>query len=98
IDTATTEIYTLSLHDALPICTVAAGRWTGFLGEGGGPSEGAEAAAPFSLGDARRCARQESNLRPRAPEARALSPELLAPGRGQSTGALRIGTFRPWTS
>src|SRR2546430_12425212 len=23
-DTATTEIYTLSLHDALPICTVAA--------------------------------------------------------------------------
>src|SRR5689334_16450768 len=32
------------------------------------------------------CARQESNLRPRAPEARALSPELLAPGRGQSTG------------
>src|SRR6476646_8929863 len=27
------------------------------------------------------CARQESNLRPRAPEARALSPELLAPGR-----------------
>ena len=27
-----------------------------------------------------RCARQESNLRPRAPEARALSPELRAPG------------------
>ena len=27
------------------------------------------------------CARQESNLRPRAPEARALSPELLARGR-----------------
>src|SRR2546430_10895671 len=25
-DTATTEIYTLSLHDALPICTIA---WTG---------------------------------------------------------------------
>src|SRR5260221_8974888 len=24
-DTATTEIYTLSLHDALPICTVSAG-------------------------------------------------------------------------
>ena len=27
------------------------------------------------------CARQESNLRPRAPEARALSPELQALGR-----------------
>src|SRR2546422_7974060 len=29
-DTATTEIYTLSLHDALPICSVTAGacrRW-----------------------------------------------------------------------
>ena len=29
-DTATTEIYTLSLHDALPICETAAvtmGRW-----------------------------------------------------------------------
>src|SRR5260221_2807536 len=25
-DTATTEIYTLSLHDALPICAVPAGR------------------------------------------------------------------------
>ncbi len=29
----------------------------------------------------RACARQESNLRPRAPEARALSPELRAPER-----------------
>src|SRR5450830_1444272 len=27
-DTATTEIYTLSLHDALPICSSSAGRWT----------------------------------------------------------------------
>src|SRR6185436_12325006 len=26
-DTATTEIYTLSLHDALPICTFYAGSW-----------------------------------------------------------------------
>ena len=26
-DTATTEIYTLSLHDALPICLVACVRW-----------------------------------------------------------------------
>ena len=30
--------------------------------------------------DGERCARQESNLRPRAPEARALSPELRALG------------------
>src|SRR5574342_747040 len=27
-DTATTEIYTLSLHDALPICSSGAARWT----------------------------------------------------------------------
>src|SRR5437870_12522454 len=26
-DTATTEIYTLSLHDALPICEPRRGRW-----------------------------------------------------------------------
>src|SRR5438552_16043772 len=26
-DTATTQTYTLSLHDALPICTAEAGRW-----------------------------------------------------------------------
>src|SRR2546429_10026717 len=26
-DTATTEIYTLSLHDALPICAQAESRW-----------------------------------------------------------------------
>src|ERR1051326_9637904 len=26
-DTATTEIYTLSLHDALPICSCSARRW-----------------------------------------------------------------------
>src|SRR5256885_5765430 len=26
-DTATTEIYTLSLHDALPICAAAGARW-----------------------------------------------------------------------
>ena len=28
-DTATTEIYTLSLHDALPICVPPAPAWTG---------------------------------------------------------------------
>src|SRR3712207_7322634 len=27
-DTATTEIYTLSLHDALPICRSSARRWS----------------------------------------------------------------------
>src|SRR2546425_8493875 len=30
-DTATTEIYTLSLHDALPICTATCERHSGFL-------------------------------------------------------------------
>src|SRR5437899_4577656 len=33
-DTATTEIYTLSLHDALPICIPSAGVWIGFVGPG----------------------------------------------------------------
>src|SRR5256884_1230597 len=28
-DTATTEIYTLSLHDALPICSPGTFRWAG---------------------------------------------------------------------
>src|SRR2546430_12398465 len=28
-DTATTEIYTLSLHDALPICLIVWLKWTG---------------------------------------------------------------------
>src|SRR5256885_16946228 len=34
-DTATTEIYTLSLHDALPICTAAGRGWLprGYLRE-----------------------------------------------------------------
>src|SRR5256885_13314268 len=31
-DTATTEIYTLSLHDALPICTANAGVYDGVSG------------------------------------------------------------------
>src|ERR1700759_3452189 len=58
-------------------------------------------APALSNGLSRRCARQESNLRPRAPEARALSPELLAPGRRQSTGGPRgcsrrdLASFRP---
>src|SRR3712207_9357218 len=35
-DTATTEIYTLSLHDALPICADPAGRGTARGGRGAG--------------------------------------------------------------
>src|SRR2546427_6052273 len=35
-DTATTEIYTLSLHDALPIS-----GWVGWTGRGGGGIDGA---------------------------------------------------------
>src|SRR5450432_243229 len=37
-DTATTEIYTLSLHDALPIC--AAGAAAGSIEPGGGTAVG----------------------------------------------------------
>src|SRR2546422_7063673 len=55
-DTATTEIYTLSLHDALPIC--GAGREDGALrnrrrpgrdGEGEGPRQGLHARANLGL-------------------------------------------------
>src|SRR2546427_7434745 len=40
-DTATTEIYTLSLHDALPICRRAgAGSGAARAGDGGGAARG----------------------------------------------------------
>src|SRR5438067_3472316 len=39
-DTATTEIYTLSLHDALPIFPLAAGRRVPRQGEGVHPDHG----------------------------------------------------------
>src|SRR5256885_1347460 len=42
-DTATTEIYTLSLHDALPICQPADGR----RGAAGQPGFAAHAAQPL---------------------------------------------------
>src|SRR3712207_7622704 len=39
-DTATTEIYTLSLHDALPICRCVARCWGRIVGGGGGRAAG----------------------------------------------------------
>src|SRR3712207_9590990 len=42
-DTATTEIYPLSLHDALPICALGrrrVGRLSGWSGRGGGSPAG----------------------------------------------------------
>src|SRR5256885_9752384 len=41
-DTATTEIYTLSLHDALPICL-------GFLSQGHGRNAAGEPQAPATM-------------------------------------------------
>src|SRR2546430_109041 len=48
-DTATTEIYTLSLHDALPICALphpharlASGRWLAFAGRESNPLDSVE--------------------------------------------------------
>src|SRR5690349_24680175 len=38
-DTATTEIYTLSLHDALPICRPSARERAGFTSQSGRASE-----------------------------------------------------------
>src|SRR3712207_9145527 len=51
-DTATTEIYTLSLHDALPICQGQAGGEPGaqHAADGGQPSDLAEL-----VGDGNRC-------------------------------------------
>src|SRR2546429_6119991 len=50
-DTATTEIYTLSLHDALPICR---GRpsWGPGLRSGSRPTRAAGLPSPFSLDSA----------------------------------------------
>ena len=39
-DTATTEIYTLSLHDALPIFSMGLGYWYGMPKEGSGGGNG----------------------------------------------------------
>src|SRR3712207_8554658 len=49
-DTATTEIYTLSLHDALPICGGGSGfsRWSGDAGRGS--RAGASAGGPDRAG------------------------------------------------
>src|SRR5256886_4393695 len=41
-DTATTEIYTLSLHDALPICRTADRRCAGGFAGGGQPGDDPE--------------------------------------------------------
>src|SRR6476469_9397549 len=61
-----------------PTCAGAARRDQSFGGRSrvGSPSE---QSAAVTTGD-NTCAREDSNLRPRAPEARALSPELRAPG------------------
>src|SRR2546426_12076626 len=50
-DTATTEIYTLSLHDALPISGPAFGR--DGRGDGGGVPQPQRPALPLSFGGAR---------------------------------------------
>src|SRR5256886_13937910 len=50
-DTATTEIYTLSLHDALPILWAARRAWGYPAGEAGiGPEVSAQLAAPWRSG------------------------------------------------
>src|SRR3712207_6870442 len=45
-DTATTEIYTLSLHDALPICADAHEEGPGRAAERGGPGGSRRAGGP----------------------------------------------------
>src|SRR5438445_2944890 len=66
-DTAPTEIYTLSLHDALPICT-------------GGPLDGMRA-RPGPPGSARRRPRSAGRPRSRTPSP-SLPPGSPAPRRG----------------
>src|SRR2546430_10148812 len=54
-DTATTEIYTLSLHDALPILWAAPRAWGYPSGQAGiGPEVSAQLAAPWRSGFADR--------------------------------------------
>src|SRR2546430_12992906 len=55
-DTATTEIYTLSLHDALPIC------WRGSCGSVGSVrGTGSPSSAPTIRPSWRRCSRSEEH-------------------------------------
>src|SRR3712207_7050820 len=64
-DTATTEIYTLSLHDALPICETRP-----FRGAGPASSGAVRTTRAGSAGPSRRCRRTA----PAAPSARAADP------------------------
>src|SRR5258707_2427930 len=57
-DTATTEIYTLSLHDALPILTIVVGKWCGQL-------DGAQLAARLARGADGRSEEHTSELQSR---------------------------------
>src|SRR3712207_9307465 len=57
-DTATTEIYTLSLHDALPICSWTRSRPTPYAPGSSGPSG---ATSSRCNRDRTRCARSEEH-------------------------------------
>src|SRR3712207_8361638 len=63
-DTATTEIYTLSLHDALPISSRRAGRSAARAGR----AVRRRAGGPASWGPARRSSRPRARRAPRSEE------------------------------
>src|SRR6476620_10650631 len=78
-DTATTEIYTLSLHDALPVCvygliTYAVERWPSTWS---GPSCASSSTAKIAVEPQNRECETASTSRPKA---RSLSA-TIAPGR-----------------
>src|SRR2546427_2048574 len=61
-DTATTEIYTLSLHDALPICLLrAVQRWGAPVRRGRRPIHRVEGGIPVTDHHSTRCMRSEEH-------------------------------------
>src|SRR3712207_2480680 len=103
-DTATTEIYTLSLHDALPICA-ATPRISSIAAEASSPERLASAIASLArFCSPRRPSTSGSTSRPRASSAS--PPSTIPPGTrrrsrpsrtasGSSRISLRSSTGRP---
>src|SRR2546426_9218163 len=60
-DTATTEIYTLSLHDALPISTRFPSRWAATFGSASARAETSSSASPPSTRIDRKSTRLNSS-------------------------------------
>src|SRR3989442_12581674 len=96
-DTATTEIYTLSLHDALPICLLSVGgKGAGSGGGACGAVERVLAAAPLGLGGGGRGQGLRFLALQQRPHAGHIGlPAWVGPHGGGAAGARPQGRIRP---